>query len=109
MDDDGTTPQEIFTGHDTEHVPVGLVPGKQVRFVVSVTNFFGSSEYSNPSELVAIPEVRPLIAPVASAVVRLLALTPCLLPALCRQPSRPPGAAVERVHCPYFMAGFCPR
>eukprot|EP00730_Choanoeca_flexa_P003867 TRINITY_DN11527_c0_g1_i1.p1 TRINITY_DN11527_c0_g1~~TRINITY_DN11527_c0_g1_i1.p1 ORF type:complete len:940 (+),score=249.24 TRINITY_DN11527_c0_g1_i1:157-2976(+) len=74
-------PADIWTGKAHTHQPVGLVPGKQVRFVVSATNFFGTSEYSAPSESVTI-----------SALDASAAATPD-----------------ERPHCPFFMAGFCRR
>lgn len=50
-------PQDIYSGSDLSYAPIGLVPGKMVRFVVNASNFFGCSEYSEPSEPVQVPEV----------------------------------------------------
>ncbi|EDQ84377.1 uncharacterized protein MONBRDRAFT_12859 [Monosiga brevicollis MX1] len=81
LPDMAETPQDIYSGTDSFHTPVGLVPGKRVRFVVSATNFFGTSEYSLPSPPITIPEFDETRAPTPD----------------------------DRPHCPFFMTGFCPR
>lgn len=54
---DMEVPQDIYSGSEFQYTPVGLVPGKTVEFVVNASNFFGCSEYSEPSEPVVVPEV----------------------------------------------------
>lgn len=68
---------DIYTGHDTEHQATGLQPGQTVKFAVKAFNFFGSSDYSAPSEVVVIQEVTD------------------------------DEEEDTRPHCPMFMAGLC--
>jgi hypothetical protein len=46
---------DIYRGHDMRHTAVGFVADETVQFVVKAQNFFGSSDYSLPSEKVKIP------------------------------------------------------
>ncbi len=48
----------IMAGPEPQHRVVGLKSGQAVRFVVKAGNFYGCSDYSLPSEIVVIPEVR---------------------------------------------------
>ena len=68
-------------GNVPRHLAVGLRPLSVVRFVVKQINFFGSSDFSEPSEAVIVPE---------------------------RQESSSSDPSSDDVqHCPFFMAGFC--
>eukprot|EP00039_Didymoeca_costata_P012580 m.181931 g.181931 ORF g.181931 m.181931 type:complete len:896 (-) comp15520_c2_seq6:259-2946(-) len=68
---------DIYTGHDTRHDAVGFNDGQKIKFVVKAFNFFGSSEYSAPSEEIVMPETNQTT------------------------------EEDTRQHCPLFMAGLC--
>ncbi|EGD77834.1 hypothetical protein PTSG_08925 [Salpingoeca rosetta] len=76
-------PDIIYTGRDREHTAIGFVPGQELRFVVKQTNFYGSSDYSLPSDTIAFPQAS--------------------------ESSAGDEESEDRIHCPFFMAGFCPR
>jgi hypothetical protein len=48
---------DIYTGREAKHVAQGLKPGQNVAFAVRASNFYGSSDYSAPSEPVFVPKV----------------------------------------------------
>lgn len=94
--------QDIYKGPLREHNAVGVRPGQEVRFVVQMANFYGTSEYSAPSEAVCVPvteekgdgEGEGEGEEVASA-------------GTASEAASAGAGRDARPHCPMLMAGFC--
>jgi hypothetical protein len=115
------------------HLAVGFKADAVVRFVVKTSNFFGCSDYSEPSEPVSVVQVRgntffflfsffflPLLSKDIAPLVIQLLFSPFFFLSFAEQfiPSFKTLAEMQlaqgkeeeedlRQHCPLFMAGFC--
>eukprot|EP00055_Hartaetosiga_balthica_P008981 m.34748 g.34748 ORF g.34748 m.34748 type:complete len:920 (-) comp6553_c0_seq1:1143-3902(-) len=77
----------LYSGPEGKHTVVGFNPGQVLMFALKCTNFYGSSSYSERTDPVIFPskEVEE------------------------EDVDDDDDDDETRVHCPFLMAGFCPR